>query len=386
MPAPPSAAPPKPTAAPAPAAPAPAAPTTSPAPAHSSESGDNPFAELESAWSKVETQPKPSTEKQPKPAAETPPKPAAETHKPEPTEKPKPFTAPKEMRDHISKLEGDIKTRDTEMSQLRGRLQELEGRAKEHGTLTERITAVEKERDDAMAQVRALRQEKSPEFIKQYDKPFKDAAEYAKSIIEDLTIVNGEGQPRQAKWDDFSALYQLPASRANKAARELFGDDAQTVINHLQELHRLDYNRNQALKDEQENAKKRSAEDESKAIQQREQIQTKWVAVNKDLADNIYHDDPEDKESAAVRSKALAIYDAPAKTLNERIVKDAHIRHIVADRAVLKRSNQLLKGEIEELKKELEGFKNPQPGKGKRTPPAGKTELDWEEDLRQSVT
>lgn len=285
----------------------------------------------------------------------------------------------------MAKLEGDLKAKDGEMGKLRSQIQLLEGKAKEHGTLTERITALEKERDDAQAQVRALKQEASPEFIKQYDKPFRDAATYAKSIVEELTVTEGE-TIRQAKWDDFAALYSLPPGKANKAARELFGDDAQTVINHMQELHRLEYNKNQALAEERENAKKRATEDESKAVQQREQIQEMWTRVNKDLAENMYHDDPEDKESAEVRAKALAIYDAQTKSLKEQIVKDAHIRHKVANEAVLKRANHLLKTENAELKKENEALKNPQPGKGKKTTTTSSgPEKSWEEEALEAL-
>lgn len=285
----------------------------------------------------------------------------------------------------MAKLEGDLKAKDGEMGKLRSQIQLLEGKAKEHGTLTERITALEKERDDAQAQVRALKQEASPEFIKQYDKPFRDAATYAKSIVEELTVTEGE-TIRQAKWDDFAALYSLPPGKANKAARELFGDDAQTVINHMQELHRLEYNKNQALAEERENAKKRATEDESKAVQQREQIQEMWTRVNKDLAENMYHDDPEDKESAEVRAKALAIYDAQPKSLKEKIVKDAHIRHKVANEAVLKRANHLLKTENAELKKENEALKNPQPGKGKKTTTTSSgPEKSWEEEALEAL-
>ncbi len=365
------------------------APVSAPQPAPESKpppetGGDNPFAELETAWKEVETKPadKPTDKPADKPVDKAPAKPV-ET----PTDKPKPFNAPKEMRDHISKLEGDIKTRDTEMGKLKSKLGELETKAKEHGTLSERITALEKERDDAMSQVRALKQEASPEFIKQYDKPFNDAATYAKSIVEELSVVEGEAS-RPAKWDDFAALYALPPGKANKAARDMFADDAQTVINHLQELHRLDYNRKQALTEERDNAKKRMTEEESKAVQQREQIQEMWTRVNKDLVESVedYHDTPEDTESAEVRSKALAIYDAQPRTMKEKIVKDAHIRQRIGHYSVLKRQFQLVKGELAEAKKELESFKHPQPGKGKRSAPAGTPEKDWEEDLRDSVT
>ena len=289
----------------------------------------------------------------------------------------------------MAKLEGDLKSRDAEMGKLKGQLNALEGKAKEHGTLIERITSLEKELDDRQAQIRALKQEQSPEFIKQYDKPFRAAADYAKSIVEDLAIVNGEGQTRPAKWDDFVALYNLPPGKANKAARELFGDDASTVINHLQELHRLDYNKKLALTEEMENAKKRTAEEEANSVRQREQVKEKWIEVNRDLAENVeeYHDAPEEHEAAQVRTKALAIYDSQPKSMNEKIVKDAHIRHIVGAHPVLKRKVKLLATQLAEAQKELESFKHPQPKGGKRTgAPAGAPEKEWAEELREAVT
>jgi hypothetical protein len=242
------------------------------------------------------------------------------------------------------------------------------------------------------AENRALKQEASPEFKKQYEKPFNDAAEYAETIIGSITKV--DGTPASFK-DDFAPLYQLAQANYGKAAqqaRELFGDDAAPLImDQVRELRRLDIQKNRAFEEEKKGwAEKVKAEDGLR-VQKREQWNDAWKKVNEDLKNSMeeYRDPVDDKEASELRQKGYQIFDAEPKTPKEGLIKGAHVRHRVA--AFLPNQLQIsrLKSEVAALKKQLEDTKPRQPGTGNTrtgaTPPPKDNDDNYEDDFRKAM-
>jgi hypothetical protein len=227
--APAAAAQPKPTAAPAPT-PSAAAPPSTPA----ETASDDPFE---------------------------PPKKAAPAAAPKPGEKPAAATtaplddidklAPKELRERVKALKLESQTATTAKSALEKKIAEYEAAGKDTTALTGRLTAVEKERDAALAELRAAKQEASPEFKEKFEKPFSTAAERARKQITELSVTNpDDGTTRAATWQDFAAIYQLPVGKAIEQANALFGTTANYVLQLREKLLDLDTARAAALEEE----------------------------------------------------------------------------------------------------------------------------------------
>jgi len=139
--------------------------------------------------------------------------------------------APKELRERYkaTKAERDALTK--AKTDLEAKIKQFESQGKDTTALTGRLAALEKERDAAYAELRAAKQEASPEFKEKYDKPFNTAAERARKQVLELQVANAEdGTNRPATWEDFSALYSLPVGKAIEQANTLFGTSAQFVL------------------------------------------------------------------------------------------------------------------------------------------------------------
>ena len=203
-------APPPPTPAPA-AVPAPAAPS----------GGDNAFAEIDAAFTKagdVEppagTPPKEPTTPKPEPAA-APAKPAAAAAPPSPKPpEPKPGDVqrtPKELRAELERTKAEFETHKATTAQLEAKIKDYEAKGKDTDALRALVESRDKELETIRGEIRALKQEASPEFKAKYDVPFNLAAKYAENVMKG--IVKTDGAP--ADFDrDFVPLYRMPFNAA----------------------------------------------------------------------------------------------------------------------------------------------------------------------------
>lgn len=374
-----------------PSAPAPAAAPSAP-PAHpteptvlvppgSPEQPPNPYAEIEESIKKLDAKPATTQGKQ------TPPKPGT----PAKPEGGKPPVVPKSVREQweaeTNRLKGELKNLQEAKSSLEAKITDAEKRGKDTEALVERLGNLEKEKESLHAEIRSLKQEKSPEFIKKYDEPFNRAAERARKVVEKIQVLDpGTGNARYATWGEFSKIYQLDPYTALQQFKQTFGEDgAQIAMGYFNDLHRLDDERDTALQQEREQAKTKQAEEQAKQIQSREQINAFWKKTNEELAEKFddYHDSPDDQELVDARKKALAIFDAPAKTLKEKIIKDAHNRQKVGASVVLKIRLARMQKERDDLKAELDGLKEKPPGAPRR--PGGTSTVTTEEDFETGL-
>lgn len=378
----------------APATPAPAAaPVVAPSPAPATPppdaGGDNPFEELDAKFKAGGTvpaaDPKSPDQKKGEPAP-APGKPATPGKQ-----------LPPDFRKELDRVKGELDTKTKAYSELETKIADYEKRGKDTSVLTERLTLLEKQMGEKDAEIRALKQEASPEFKAKYDVPFNRLADRAKGVVEAIQIETKnpeteEVTSRAATWNDFTKLYNLNEFLANKEAKKMFGDDGAAVaMRYYNELHRLDDDRRVALDEEKAKWKEKETTEQATSVQRQEQINKLWEQTNKDLSENEedYHDSPEDKELEEARQKGYQIFDAPPKSMKEKIVKDAHIRQRVAAFAPMKLKLMRLTVERDELKKELEGMKADPPGKNRRpggTPPAGEPTESWEDGARKAVT
>jgi len=372
-----------------PPAPAPvAAPAAAPA---ASPPDDNPYSEVDAAFTKAGIADAPPKPKDAPPAKDAPPTkggaaaPAAKPAAAAPS-------VPKELRAELDRVKGELKAKSEAQAALEAKIKDYEARGKDTTVLTERLTKMEQDMEALRAENRALKQESSPEFKKKYDEPFNRLADRAKSVIEQIQVEDPDtGTARQATWAEFTKLYNQGEFIATKEAKRLFGEDGAAVaMRYYTELHRLDDDRRIALEEERAQYKEKQTAEEATRVKSQEEINAFWTKANAELQEKVedYHDSPDDKELVEARNKALAIFDAQPKTLKERIIKDAHNRQRVAAFPVLKMKLARALKELADLKAEVEGLKEKPPGRAAR--PGGTTgakpEESFEDYIRKSVT
>lgn len=365
----------------APPSPGPVAPAVAPiVPA------DNPYAELDSAFTKAGVPPEAA---QPKPSAPQPAKPAQAPSGKEPV-------VPKSVRDkweaETKRLKDELKSKTEAYSSLESKIAEFEKRGKDTTILSERLAALEKQIEEKDGEIRALKQEESPEFKKKYWEPYIRFADRAKNVIEGIQIEDPEtGTTRKATWKgDFARIYQLDEFSALREFKRVMGEDGgEIAMGYYRKLHEMEDVKNAALEEERKDWKQKQEAEEAQKIQTREETRKFWLQANQELSEKIddYHDNPEDTELIEARNKALALFDAKPNTLRERIIKDAHNRQRVAAFPVLKIMIARQAKEIEDLKEQLEKKSPKPPGPTSRPggTPSKAPEEDFESGLRKHM-
>lgn len=319
----------------------------------------------------------------------------------EPIKEPiKASSGPKELRERLSVVETELETERKTKAELEAKVKQYEAKGQDTDKLMALIEQSKKEKEELLAEQRMLKQEMTPEFKKQYDEPFDNAAEYAATIIKGIVKPDGTAADFS---NDFVPLYRLPYAAAYAQARETFGEDAApAVMEQVRELQKLDFVRQKAMAGEKKNWAERQKTQEAQQVEQRlrqeqtqkqqkQQYDDTLKKVSEDLRNSVegYRDPVEDKESADLRQKDLEIFDMEPKDFNQSVMKTAHIRHRVA----AFKPNQLqitrLKSEVAELKKQLEELKPSQPGNGTKSPGGenrNATESSWIDGLRKHVS
>lgn len=387
-------APPKPsTPAPAPS-PTPPAPTPPPVPAPSR--ADDPFADLHTSI------------KPPPPAAPPAPEPQkgdkSTPAKPAPAAPPAkaPVREPKALREELDRVNAALEAKNKAQAEAERRLQEAEARGKDTSALVEQMTARDKQIEQLQAELRAAKQETSPEFKKEYDEPFNDVAELARQDIEAMQSgewrvdeTTGEKQwhpTAQATYADLEALwltYKVSVVKGKAEARKLLGENSDIIVNHLEQLRLLDRKRAKALEQEKANFKVREEQDRAKEVTER-QARTDIIArVRQELAESVddYRDPPEDKELSDLRSNGYKMFDVKPQNFQQFAYKMEHIRHIFAAHGPNKLKLLRLEKERDDLKSKVEELEGKKPSGGKRVGgEAGKpADEPWEITARREL-
>ena len=361
----PAAAPPKPSAAPS----KPATPAAAPAPA---PAGDDPF-------------------ERPKPGA-APAKPAAPSGDDEFDKLP-----PKDLRDRVKALNAEKKSWAQKEQEWQNKIAAAEARGKDTSAMTEQMEAMKKEFDRVSGELRAVKQEASPEFKEKFDKPFNLSAERCRTQITELTVDNGDGTQRQAKWEDFAEIYSLPIGKAIDRAETLFGKASQFVLQWREKLLDMDNTRKVALEEERTQYKQRQTEEQAKMVSERENVNKTWAETNKRLSESpSYSIDPADKDLAEARDHALSVFDAQISTTDrqeffkQKVLKDAHIRQKVGALAVKSVMLERANAKVAELEATIAELRGNRPGgtirPGGTPPTAGDDDDNWAAEVKKAVT
>lgn len=292
----------------------------------------------------------------------------------------------KELRERAKQLREENSKYPNQIKALEEKIKFFESKGADTTALETRLTAIEAERDSAQAELRALRQEASPEFKEKYDAPFNRAAAAIKSQISELTVTDAEGVQRPAKWEDFTVLYGLPVGKAIEQANAMFGPAANFVLQKRENLLDMNSTRQAALEKEKAEFKVRSDREAAEKVVERNGVLKTWEETNKRLSETVddYKVDSQDTEASEARQHALAVFDKQIDNadknefVKQKILKDAHIRQRVGAYAVQKVQIERLKAEKATLQAQIDELKGVAPGKPQRQggAPTGEPEND----------
>jgi hypothetical protein len=300
---------------------------------------------------------------------------------------------PKELRLELERVRKEAQDASTAKTALEAKILEFEKKGKDTEALSARLDAREKEFERLQGELRALKRETTPEFKKQYDEPFNQAAEWAKEYVNRLTLENG--QP--ANYDQhFVPLYRLAQDStlgaARAKAREIFGEDeGEEVYSSIKDLVRLDKVRTAALQVVKTKWAEEARQEEGLRVQQREHWNTAVQKVREELPrtpeNEGYRDPADDKELATLRQQGYQIFDAEPKTTQEAIWKKEHERQRVAAFGPNMLTIKRLNATIASLREEIASLKPKQPNpdnkRGSGAPP--EQELSWEDQARKEL-
>lgn len=289
----------------------------------------------------------------------------------------------REERDRIAK----------ELEEVRKSKEELEAKlanpekAEEVTKLTERLAAIEKERDDARSEVMMLKQEVSPEFKKQYEEPFNREANRAAVALKQLLVTSEDGTTRPGNWEtDFTAIYNLPYAEAADKAEALFGKHASRVMKYYDTLHDLDDNYKEALTREKATWKETAAKKTAEETKQREAFTAAFAkakeALTKKYSDR-FADDPNDAEATKWLAEGRKMLEKPATTFQEHVAKAAAMELAVVAHPRLVYTISKLTKERDAALAKLKEYEASEPGPTTRKTPTPETgEADEMSELR----
>lgn len=321
---------------------------------------------------------KPEESEKPDQPAETTDQPVAddkpkkpETVKEQPPAKVEAASGPKQLRDQLAKVTKEADTFKSRIATLEATIKEHESKSGDITSLSETLAAKDKTIAEITAELRAAKQEASPEFKDKWEKPFNQAADYAKREIEELTITDAAtDQSRPATWNDFIAVYNLPKGQGIQKAKELFGDAAGEVVQHVTELKRHKYQYDNALAAEKGEWQARAKAQEASQAQQQEAVKAMSAKAYQGLIEkhpDWFGEDPNDPDGNAILTKGRAIVAAQPKTVQESAIHRANVFHRAAAFSRERYRNDKLISEVTALKQQIEELKGSKPGATKRT-------------------
>jgi hypothetical protein len=301
-----------------------------------------------------------------------------------------------EQRKRIEEQNKIIETERREKEEFKRKLDEFQKNGGDAPAFAEKAKQDEARIKQLEGELAARDYSKHPDFIAKFEKPWSDAAEYGRKIIESLEVIEDDGTTRQADWKkDFAGLYNLPRSAARQKAKELFGEDSVSVMSQYDELHRLDEGRNKALQDWQSGADERSKKERAEHVARLEAATNAFKSATKDMTDanaEIFSDSAEDTEENELRKQSMSLVDAAyfgRDKLNpqELLVLDAAVRLRAAHFPILQRRLEKALAQVKEYEARINGEEASANGKTARRG-GDQTEnkpTDWKSDLRAAL-
>lgn len=325
----------------------------------------------------------------------------------EPKQKDEPQAAKAKGKDGIAQLREQYELTKSEKAKLEAKVQELE-RTREEGTkaeiakateeLRKQIEDIRKARDESEQELRFARYTKSAEYKEKYETPLRDAYQQAIDDIKGVQVVDVDGgEPRQATFDELRPILEAAsAAEAAQKAAEIFGSAAPIVIQHRNEILRLQKAARVAIDDYTKRGAEREKAAEAERAQKAQQTRTAWetslkaVEAERPLLYGRPKDDDAlgkawDKGDQLVKVAFLGEMppEAPGDIDKEAFVVEAQAEVAARVRGfnVMAHRNVALKQEVARLKAELAKVTGSEPGQSSSKGDGQKGPSSWEEKL-----
>lgn len=277
-------------------------------------------------------------------------------------------------------LETDLQSLQSKYAELEQKVPKTETERKQ---LADKLAELEKKYSEASTELNFANYERSPEYKEKYEKPYQDAINRAHRDVKELTVTEEDrSQPadengkfptkeRPAKAEDFEEIYSLQLGAATKLAAKKFGPESVSIImQHRANIRQAAEAALGALNSWKESSSKRAKEQETQAVQTRERVASLWTQVNTDIKaknKDLFDERPDDKEWNEELAKGTKMADAyfsdqGNRTVEQRVVFDAHVRNRVAAFPALVSRMRKLETENAQLAKDLAELRGSGPG------------------------
>ena len=253
------------------------------------------------------------------------------------------------------------------------------------------IQELKKKNEQLTGEISSRDFSKSPDFQTKYEKPFNDAANHGKKIVESLQVTDAEGNARAADWKkDFAPIFSLPRPAARARAKEMFGEDAGDVMAQYDKLHELQDSKEQALAEWQTGATERDQQQRAQTLVRQQNISQAFDLVTKNFmeSDPEFQEKPDDAERSELWKKSQSIVDKAYMERDklaphELILLDAAIRLRAINEPVLRSRLAKMTEERDELLSRLGEKETSTSGstRKKAAAPAAPADEDWKKDL-----
>lgn len=281
-------------------------------------------------------------------------------------------TAPEKFRKDYEFLK---QTSEQKISEYESRIKQIEAKTVEKPADTKLIEKYQGEINTLKKQLAQTDYSKSDEFKRNFTEKMADTYKTAVSEVAQLVVREGEGEnvkERAGTAADLQYILNLPLKDQGPVARRMFGDNADIVLTHRNELFRIQRESAAALKQAEEQHEFRSKEQEHASKKAKETYDTTVEASLQHLKTKwpqFFAEDADDQEGSAALKAGYEFVDTVAKkaaemSMEDQAIHDAMIRSRAAafPREVLKVKR--LTDKVSSLEQELAKFRKSDPGAG----------------------
>lgn len=222
------------------------------------------------------------------------------------------FKTNKGMRDHISKLEGELKELKSKPAPPPDARFETERKA-----LVEELAGEKKRREELESDLRNTAYEKSSEFKDRFIKPWDKKVEIIGAELKELTVTDDVGNERPASWQDFNMLLGLPLRTAAAKAQDMFGPAANHVMQRRTELAELQRTHAEALETSRNELGAREQKSTAERVQQHTALMESWKSLGQQALiehKELFGPEEGDEEGNKQLEKGMAFADAAYNT------------------------------------------------------------------------
>lgn len=305
-----------------------------------------------------------------KPRVESKPEPKAEAPKADPF-----ANAPKQLRERLQQLEGELgKTKtekQAEIDRLNARVREYENKPSLTPEMEKKMQAAEERASKLEAELYANDYRQSPEFKSQFEGRWNKAYKDATDEVSGLTVkfMDGEeNKERPAVKQDFDRILALPYAEQSRAARLAFGEDSSVVLTHRNNLRGIETSAEEAIASRKADFDKKKSE----FVRGQEETTKNFNRTYQDSDREIvaahpkfFGDDPDDPKSNEQYQKGLTFVDESASgnfTPEERASRAAIVRRWAAHFPRAVHRINVLEAKLAEKDAEIDKFRGSSPG------------------------